>query len=143
MNVTQISWHNFCDKFVNLKSAVLKIPGLKKALGVPNIPVPPPGTAQNTPAFSLLEAIKKAAAASRPKIPAPVSSSADQAKPVDGKTTSSSSSTSSSAVLSQRLKSLERQVKQKKKNKKRWLCSSISKFYHPDFWYGIFINLLS
>lgn len=94
--------------------AVLKIPGFKKALGVPEIPVPPPGTSQqNTPGFSLLEALKQATAASRPKNPASVSAAADQAKPIEGK------AASSSAVLSQRLKSLERQVKQKKKNKKR------------------------
>ncbi|XP_021754351.1 mitochondrial inner membrane protein OXA1-like [Chenopodium quinoa] len=91
--------------------AVLKIPGVKKSLGVPDIPVPPPGTEQKTSGFSLLEALKQATAP--PKAPAALPAAADQAKPIDEKTSSSS------AVLSQRLKSLERKVKQKKKNKKR------------------------
>ncbi|XP_021757661.1 mitochondrial inner membrane protein OXA1-like [Chenopodium quinoa] len=93
--------------------AVLKIPGVKKSLGVPDIPVPPPNSQQKTSGFSLLEALKQATAP--PKAPAALPAAADQAKSIDEKTSSSSSS----AVLSQRLKSLERKVKQKKKNKKR------------------------
>ncbi|KAL9246645.1 hypothetical protein vseg_020154 [Gypsophila vaccaria] len=96
---------------------VLKIPGVKEALGVPKITVAPPSNTKPTSiqsGFSLFKALKQAAASgSSPALPA----ASEQSKPaVDGKTPSPSSS---SAVLSQRLKSLERQVKQRRKNKKR------------------------
>ncbi|KAK9716679.1 hypothetical protein RND81_06G250300 [Saponaria officinalis] len=96
---------------------VLKIPGVKEALGVPKIQVAPPSNTKPTSiqtGFSLFKALKQAAASgSSPALPA----APGQTKPtVDGKTSSPSSS---SAVLSQRIKSLERQVKQRKKNKKR------------------------
>ncbi|KAJ4849496.1 hypothetical protein Tsubulata_005808 [Turnera subulata] len=87
----------------------LKVPGVKKALGVPEIPVAPAGTSQKS-SFDMLSALKKelaarqAAASSSPIEPPP--QVADQKK-------------SSSAVLSQRIRSLEKQVKGRKKNKKR------------------------
>ncbi|KAH9603087.1 hypothetical protein KSS87_008298, partial [Heliosperma pusillum] len=91
--------------------AVLKLPGVKKTLGVPEIPMPPPSATKpgTKSGFSLLEALKQASASGRSTA---TPATAGQQKPaVSGKT-------SSSAVLSQRLKSLERQVKQRKKAKK-------------------------
>lgn len=89
---------------------VLKVPGVKKILGIPQIAAAPAGTAQK-PSFDMLSALKKElaarqAAASSPPPIEPSPGVADQRK-------------SSSAVLGQRLKSLEKQVKGKKKNKKR------------------------
>ncbi|KAH7550139.1 hypothetical protein JRO89_XS13G0141300 [Xanthoceras sorbifolium] len=89
---------------------VLRVPGLKKALGVPEIPVAPPTTSPQ-PSFSLFSAIKQASEAKAARqasswLPAEPSKGTDQ-------------KISSSAVLSQRLRSLEKQVKGRKKNKKR------------------------
>ncbi|KAK9668399.1 hypothetical protein RND81_13G057500 [Saponaria officinalis] len=96
--------------------SVLKLPGVKEALGVPKMPVSPPSQkpqgAQS--GFSLFKALKQAAASGNSSAPPAAS---EQPKPaINGKTSSSSSS---SAVLSQRLKSLERQVKRRKRNKRR------------------------
>ncbi|GLT78102.1 hypothetical protein SLA2020_496480 [Shorea laevis] len=86
---------------------VLKVPGVKKALGVPDIPVPPPQT-QSQPSFNLFSAIKQAKTATHK----PTS------LPVESPKVSSQKSTSSS-VVNKRLRSLEKQVKGRKKNKKR------------------------
>ncbi|KAL8141580.1 hypothetical protein V2J09_014612 [Rumex salicifolius] len=92
--------------------SVLRIPGVKKALGVPEIPVAPPSETKNKPSsgFSFLEALKQASSGNKstPAISAPVQKSSS----VDKKT-------SSTAALSQRLRNLEKQVKQKKRLKKR------------------------
>ncbi|KAK9698461.1 hypothetical protein RND81_08G105900 [Saponaria officinalis] len=93
--------------------SVLKLPGVKKTLGIPEMPVAPPTKTKpgTQSGFSLLQALKQAVASD-------TSVAAEQPKPaVNGKTSSLSSP--SSAVLSQRLKSLERQVKQRKKNSRR------------------------
>ncbi|KAI7995289.1 Mitochondrial inner membrane protein OXA1 [Camellia lanceoleosa] len=88
---------------------VLKVPGVKKFLGVPQIPVgPPPLTAEEKPAFSFFETLKKFAEAQK------VNSSA-----IEGSKTTVNPRISSSSVTSQRLRSLEKQVKGRKKNKKR------------------------
>ncbi|XP_074317581.1 mitochondrial inner membrane protein OXA1-like [Silene latifolia] len=97
--------------------AVLKLPGVKQTLGVPDIPMPPPSKTQpgTKSGFSLLEALKQASASGRstatPATPATPATAPQQKPAVSGKT-------SSAAILSQRLKSLERQVKQRKKAKK-------------------------
>ncbi|GKV11159.1 hypothetical protein SLEP1_g22438 [Rubroshorea leprosula] len=85
---------------------VLKVPGVKKALGVPDIPVPPPN-AQPQPSFNLFSAIKNAQTAK----PEPTSLPIESPK-------ISNQRISSSSVVSQRLRSLEKQVKGRKKNKK-------------------------
>ncbi|XAR70179.1 hypothetical protein NMG60_11026954 [Bertholletia excelsa] len=96
---------------------VLKAPGVKKFLGVPEIPVTPEPPASNNSEFSFFESLKKFAAAQaaqqaqRPQQAAP--SSIEAPKPAAEQRISSSS------VLSQRLRSLEKQVKGRKKNKKR------------------------
>ncbi|KAL6979461.1 hypothetical protein U1Q18_021124 [Sarracenia purpurea var. burkii] len=88
---------------------VLKAPGVKKFLGVPEIPVaPPPPTTAEKPAFSFFETLKKFAEAQRVN-----SSRIEAPKPAVGPRISSSS------AISQKLKSLEKQVKGRKKNKKR------------------------
>lgn len=93
--------------------SVLKFPGVKKALGVPEIPVAPPTTdkQQNSQSgLSFFQTLKQVSVAAQNEAVARV------AAPT---TKSAESKASSSTVLSQRLRSLERQVKQKKKNKKR------------------------
>ncbi|CAO2820943.1 unnamed protein product [Amaranthus hypochondriacus] len=98
--------------FSFIYATVLRIPGVKPALGIPNIPVPPPSASQQK-SMSFFEVIKQAkVAASQLKKPDSLPATPEQSKSINGKA-------SSSAVLSQRIKSLERQVKQKKKNKKR------------------------
>ncbi|CAN6578924.1 unnamed protein product [Malus baccata var. baccata] len=90
---------------------VLKYTGLKEALGIPK---PPPYTAPpqgSQPAFSLLSTLKQVAEGARGS-----TSSPGEASKVQDRSTSSSSS---SSVLSQRIKSLEKQVKGRKRNKKR------------------------
>lgn len=91
-----------------LNFPVLKYPGVKKFLGVPEIPVTKPTTAPQ-PAFSALEALKRAMAvkAESPAVPLESGKLPDQR-------------ISSTSVLSQRIKSLEKQAKGRKKNKKRW-----------------------
>lgn len=86
---------------------VLKYPGVKKFLGVPEIPVTKPTTAPQ-PAFSALEALKRAMAAKAESTAVPLESG----KVPDQRI-------SSTSVLSQRIKSLEKQAKGRKKNKKR------------------------
>ncbi|KAJ0049215.1 hypothetical protein Pint_14987 [Pistacia integerrima] len=89
---------------------VLKAPGVKKFLGVPQIPVAPPTTTPQ-PSFSLFSAIKQATEAKAAR-QAAASSRTEQSKVTEERI-------SSSAVLSQRIKNLEKQVKGRKKNKKR------------------------
>lgn len=87
---------------------VIKKPGVKKFLGIPEMPVATPDTAP-PPAFSALSALKRAALSRQEPTPAPASSP----------TPISERKGSSSSVLSQRLRSLEKEVKGRKKNKKR------------------------
>lgn len=95
---------------------VLKAPGVKKFLGVPEIPVAPPATTTaDKPAFSFFESIKKYAAAQKYLAE---QQAASQTR-VDVSTPAADQKTSSSALINQRLKSLEKQVKGRKKNKKR------------------------
>ncbi|GAB4834557.1 hypothetical protein Ancab_032815 [Ancistrocladus abbreviatus] len=92
--------------------SVIKIPGVRKSLGVPEIPVAPPSNpsrAQQS-GFSLVQVLKQASATA--KNPPSIAAPAVQSKSTDQKP-------SSSTVLSQRLRSLERQVKQRKKSKKK------------------------
>ncbi|PON41967.1 Membrane insertase [Trema orientale] len=90
--------------------AAIKNPGVKRFLGIPEIPVTQPSTGQqsNQPTFaSLFSTLKQSAAVTQE--PAESSKLADRR-------------ISSSSVISQRLRSLEKQVKGRKKNKKRALC---------------------
>uniref|UniRef100_A0A2P2KI40 Membrane insertase YidC/Oxa/ALB C-terminal domain-containing protein n=1 Tax=Rhizophora mucronata TaxID=61149 RepID=A0A2P2KI40_RHIMU len=92
---------------------VLRVPGVKKFLGVPEIPVAPPTAAPQPAApqsaFNLFSALKQGTAVRQePSLPSPVQ------PPKLG-----NPKISSSSVISQRLRSLEKQVKGRKKNKKR------------------------
>ncbi|KAL0458095.1 UNVERIFIED_CONTAM: Mitochondrial inner membrane protein OXA1 [Sesamum latifolium] len=88
----------------------LKKPEVKKFLGLPILPKAPPPTVQK-PAFSFFDALKKYTAAQQQQ---PVSSSTEASpKPTANQRIPSSS------VLSQRIKSLEKEVKGRKKGKKR------------------------
>ncbi|XP_024935248.3 mitochondrial inner membrane protein OXA1 isoform X2 [Ziziphus jujuba] len=87
---------------------VLKNHGVKKILGLPEIPVQQPSTASKPAPFSVFSALKPPSAVTEEPTSLPVESS----KVSDRKI-------SSSSVISQRLRSLEKQVKGRKKNKKR------------------------
>lgn len=90
-----------------LNFSALKTPGVKKFLGIPEIPLAQPTTAPQ-PAFSAFSALQ------RPSIvkqePTPV---------LPESVKRSDQTISSSSAISQRLRSLEKQVKGRKKNKKR------------------------
>ncbi|XP_027082972.1 mitochondrial inner membrane protein OXA1-like [Coffea arabica] len=106
---------------------VIKNPAVKKALGIPIIPVTPPSPGEQKPAFSFFEAVKKYAAAQaaaqhKQTLSAPAdavqqsqtpSSRAEASKPA------SQQRVPSSSIISQRLRSLEKEVKGRKKGKKR------------------------
>ena len=81
---------------------------MKKFLGVPKISVVPLASTSEKPSLSFLETLKKFAAAQQV-----ASSSVEPAKPAADQRIPSSS------VTSHRLRSLEKQVKGRKKNKKR------------------------
>ncbi|KAK9274450.1 hypothetical protein L1049_021697 [Liquidambar formosana] len=97
---------------------VIKRPGVKKFLAIPEIPVQPPTSSARQTTFSLSEAFKQYKAAvqkqQQPPQPQPPQPSlpVEPSKPADRRI-------SSSSVISQRLRSLEKQVKGRKKNKKR------------------------
>ncbi|KAF4353200.1 hypothetical protein F8388_014668 [Cannabis sativa] len=107
----------------------LKRPEVKKFLGIPEVPVVEASTSQqSTPTTfaSLFSSLKQSTAVSPTKQPASVS----QTKQFPAMTQEQISTTaeptkltdrriSSTSVISQRLKSLEKQVKGRKKNKKR------------------------
>ncbi|KAL4347731.1 hypothetical protein GQ457_17G021770 [Hibiscus cannabinus] len=97
---------------------VLKAPGVKKALGVPEIPKE---AASTTPRPSidlytaLKQTLKQAKTASQQSASLPV----EPTKASNQRTSTSSSSSSSSSTINQKLRNLEKQVKGRKKNKKR------------------------
>lgn len=83
----------------------LKAPGVKKFLGLPEMPVAPASTTPSS--FDLLEALKQQVAARQePASPLPVEPSSEPGV----------RRISPASVLSQRLRSLEKQVKGRKKN---------------------------
>lgn len=86
---------------------VLKKPGVKKFLGVPEVPVKPPATTPH-PAFSVLSALKQPT----PMTEEPLLGLRAPSKLADRKV-------SSSTALSQRLRGLEKEVKGRKKSKNR------------------------
>lgn len=89
--------------------SVIRKPEVKKFLGIPIIPVTPPST-DKKPAISFFEALKKyAAAQQRQSLSSPAEASS---KPTNQRIATSS-------VLNQRIKSLEKEVKGRKKGKKR------------------------
>ncbi|KAM7525869.1 hypothetical protein LguiA_015771 [Lonicera macranthoides] len=87
---------------------VIKTPGVKQFLGVPVIPVAPV-TSPPQPTSSFTEALKKFVEAQQQR---PVSSPTEASKPANQRIPSSS-------IISQRLRSLEKEVKGRKKGKKR------------------------
>nr|XP_007159291.1 hypothetical protein PHAVU_002G225700g [Phaseolus vulgaris]ESW31285.1 hypothetical protein PHAVU_002G225700g [Phaseolus vulgaris] len=84
----------------------LKVPGVKKTLGIPEIPVTVPTSGPQSP-FSIFPALKQATSATSE------SSSVIRDEPLKH----SNTRISSSSVISQRLRSLEKQVKGRKTNK--------------------------
>ncbi|XP_055821686.1 mitochondrial inner membrane protein OXA1-like isoform X1 [Solanum dulcamara] len=99
---------------------VIKNHAVKKALGVPIIPVSRP--TEQKPALPFFETLKKYAAAQQ-HIAAKQHAAASQqpalsSPPVD-ESRPTSQRVSASSVLSQRIRSLEKEVKGRKKNKKR------------------------
>ncbi|KAL0546996.1 hypothetical protein IC582_016916 [Cucumis melo] len=92
--------------------AALKVPGVKKALGVPEIPQANNKSPTPQPAFSFFNAMKQA-----------TSAASNQATTTSTLTTQSSQSQdrkiSSSSLISQRLRILEKEVKGRKKMKNK------------------------
>ncbi|MED6124831.1 hypothetical protein PIB30_062620 [Stylosanthes scabra] len=90
----------------------LKVPGVKKTLGIPEIVAETPTTPTTAPEpqspFNVFPALKKFTSEATEPSTSPAEPSKHSNKKI-----------SSSAVLSQRLKSLEKQVKGRKKNLKR------------------------
>lgn len=94
---------------------VLKVPGLKKALGVPDMPVLPQNSQQQQPSFDLFSAIKQfknTLKQSETAASAQVSASAPSPKASEQKIPPY-------LLTSQRLRALEKERKAKKKNKKK------------------------
>uniref|UniRef100_A0A6N2M786 Membrane insertase YidC/Oxa/ALB C-terminal domain-containing protein n=1 Tax=Salix viminalis TaxID=40686 RepID=A0A6N2M786_SALVM len=91
-----------------MNQQTLKSPGVKKFLGVPEIPAAPASTAPPS-SFNLLEALKQHVAA-RQETASPLPSEPSSKPGVQR--------ISPASVLSQRLRSLEKQVKGRKKNNK-------------------------
>ncbi|XVF12974.1 hypothetical protein REPUB_Repub08aG0166700 [Reevesia pubescens] len=90
---------------------VLKAPGVKKAIGVPEIPKQPAATAPR-PSIDLYSALKQTLKQARE------ASEKSTSVPVEP-TKVSNQRISSSSTINQRIKNLEKQVKGRKKNKKR------------------------
>ncbi|PIN24047.1 hypothetical protein CDL12_03233 [Handroanthus impetiginosus] len=88
---------------------VMKNPEVKKFLGIPIIPGMSPPSTDQKPGFSFFEALKKHAAAQQQQSLS--SPSETPSKPANTRI-------SSSSVLSQRIKTLEREVKGRKKGRK-------------------------
>uniref|UniRef100_A0A6M2FC93 Membrane insertase YidC/Oxa/ALB C-terminal domain-containing protein n=1 Tax=Populus davidiana TaxID=266767 RepID=A0A6M2FC93_9ROSI len=88
---------------------VLKAPGVKEFLGVPKVPVAPRTTAAKSSSFDLFSAIKQFSTARKEPTPSlPI----EPPKLFEHKK-------SSSSVITKRIRSLEKEVKGRKKNKKR------------------------
>lgn len=91
--------------------SVIRNQSVKNFLGVPIIPVQPPSKNQK-PALPFFEMLKKFAAAQQQPLPLPIEASKSTTQKMP-----------SSLVLNQRLKSIEKEVKGRKKGKKslkRW-----------------------
>ncbi|XP_065878233.1 mitochondrial inner membrane protein OXA1-like [Euphorbia lathyris] len=88
----------------------LKVPGVKKFLGLPKMPVTPPASSASQPSFSLSSILKQISAAQNPSTASP---------PVESTSKVPDQRISPNSVMSQRIRSLEKQVKGRKKNKKR------------------------
>ncbi|CAL5213402.1 unnamed protein product [Lathyrus oleraceus] len=86
---------------------VLRVPGVKKTLGIPDLPPAEPTSSPKSP-FSIFPALKQAASVA----------SGQSSFPVDSSKQPNKKPSSSAAVISQRLRSLEKQVKGRKKSKK-------------------------
>ncbi|XP_069143944.1 mitochondrial inner membrane protein OXA1 [Solanum lycopersicum] len=100
---------------------VIKSHAVKKALGIPIIRYSPPSPTEQKPALPFFETLKKYAAAQQ-HIAAKQSAASQQpalSSPPVEESRPTSQRVSASSVLSQRVKSLEKEVKGRKKNKKR------------------------
>lgn len=86
---------------------------MKKLLGVPIVPVAPPRTDQS-PGLPFFEALKKFAAAKEFE----AKQQAESSSPVEA-TKTASQQIQPTSILSQRVRSLEKEVKGRKKGKKR------------------------
>ncbi|KAH0643291.1 hypothetical protein KY290_035478 [Solanum tuberosum] len=100
---------------------VIKSHAVKKALGIPIIRYSPTTSTEQKPALPFFETLKKYAAAQQ-HIAAKQSAASQQpalSSPPVEESRPTSQRISASSVLSQRVKSLEKEVKGRKKNKKR------------------------
>ncbi|KAL1806036.1 hypothetical protein DCAR_0831784 [Daucus carota subsp. sativus] len=103
--------------FSLLYGSVIRAPTVKKLLRIPVIPVAPVTTAP--PAFSFTEALKKYVEAQKRQPPPPANPSNTSSIPTQTEKPANQNKPAVSSVLSQRIRSLENQVKGRKKGKKR------------------------
>ncbi|KAG8476814.1 hypothetical protein CXB51_030961 [Gossypium anomalum] len=103
-----------------LSLAVLKAPRVKKALGIPEIPNQPAATASR-PSIDLYSALKQTLQQARTAAEESASVSAVPTKVLNRSTPSS--------AINQRIKHLEKQVKGKKKNKKRFTTKYLNAIF--------------
>ncbi|KAL8103085.1 mitochondrial inner membrane protein OXA1-like [Apium graveolens] len=103
--------------FALLYGSVIRAPTMKKLLGIPIIPVAPVTAAQ--PAFSFTEALQKYAQAQQSKSLPPANPSNTTSIPTHTAKPTNQNKPAVSSVLSQRIRSLENQVKGRKKGKKK------------------------
>lgn len=96
---------------------VIKAPGVKKFLGVPIIPVTQSTTTQS--AFSFSEAMKKYIQSQQKPSPSVAEPPKPASLPTYTTTKPSTTKIPTASVLSQRIRSLEKEVKGRKKSKKR------------------------
>lgn len=106
--------------FIPLYS-VIKRPAVKKYLNIPIITAPPVTSASNSPKMGFFENLKKfsEAQAKSAALQQPPVGQASLPSTAEATTKPASQRISSSSVLSQRIKTLEREVKGRKKGKKR------------------------
>ncbi|XP_065879581.1 mitochondrial inner membrane protein OXA1-like [Euphorbia lathyris] len=99
-------------------SRALKVPRVKKFLGLPEMHVPPPTSSASQPSFSGLTDRRQALSSILEQIKAGQNSST-ASPPVESTSKVPDQRISSNLVMSRRIKSLEKQVQGSKKNKKR------------------------
>ncbi|CAN0840976.1 Mitochondrial inner membrane protein OXA1 [Linum grandiflorum] len=109
------------NMFSLLYGIVLKVPGVKKSLGIPDIPVTPATPSTGQASFNLFPAFKPNPVVVEEVSSSPADVQNEESADVPNEESSvkkSNRRASSSSILSQRIRSLEKQVKDRKKSKK-------------------------
>ncbi|KAF5729752.1 hypothetical protein HS088_TW20G00116 [Tripterygium wilfordii] len=118
------------NMFSLVYGTALKAPGVKKYLGIPEIPKPPPGSKPPLSLLEMYQKMKEQASATQASATQATASQETFSPLLPAESSKATNQRiSSSSVLSQRLKTLEKQSKWKNKNKKGYkpLSSSLGK----------------